>query len=66
MDSNNQTKQDAWDRLINSRMGMLANNPSEEYLMEMQKQLHNMLFQITQELHNLYIRRRDELESKKQ
>lgn len=40
MDPKTQTKQDAFLRVLNAKMGCLANKPSDTYLYELQRQLY--------------------------
>lgn len=54
----NQTKQDALDRLLMARIGMLAHNPTEEYLLIMQRELQVMLSVINAELYQINVEHR--------
>lgn len=48
----NQTSSDAFLRVLESRMGMLAHNPSMEYLLALRKQLYSMIKNIDGEIAN--------------
>lgn len=47
------TRQDAYARVINARMGCFAGEPTEEYLVALRSQLYAFIDQVDAELHKL-------------